>query len=106
MINVNSGNGTSLLSLVLRSVSARDDIFSPFEVRLGYWWAGIAHFDLVTGYSLDGKRIGVRVPVEVGIFFFCASSRPTLGPTKPPIQWVPWVQRQGHEADHSPPTSA
>jgi hypothetical protein len=39
------------------------------------------------------------------------SSRPALGPTQPPIQWVqgalsPGVKRQGHEADHSPPTSA
>jgi hypothetical protein len=36
---------------------------------------------------------------------------PTLGPTQPPIQWVPGalsprVTRQGREADHSPPTSA
>jgi hypothetical protein len=35
----------------------------------------------------------------------------TLGPTQPPIQWIPGalspgVKRQGHEADHSPPASA
>jgi hypothetical protein len=34
-----------------------------------------------------------------------------LGPTQPPIQWVPGahslgVKQPGHEADHSPPTSA
>jgi hypothetical protein len=39
------------------------------------------------------------------------SSRPALGPTQLPIQWVPgalslWVKRPGREADHSPPTSA
>jgi hypothetical protein len=39
------------------------------------------------------------------------SSRPALWPTQPPIQWVPeahssGVKRPGHEADHSPPTSA
>jgi len=34
-----------------------------------------------------------------------------LGPTQPPIQWVPGalfleVKRPGREADHSPPPSA
>jgi hypothetical protein len=38
-------------------------------------------------------------------------SRPALGPTQPPIQWVlhalpPGVKRQGRDADHSPPVSA
>jgi hypothetical protein len=44
-------------------------------------------------------------------FHFPTSSRPTLGPTQPPIQWVPGtlspgVKRQGREADRYPPTSA
>jgi hypothetical protein len=44
-------------------------------------------------------------------FLFSTSSRPVLGPTQPPIQWVPWaispgVKRPGREADHSPPTGA
>jgi len=38
-------------------------------------------------------------------------SRTALGPTQPPIQWVPGalylvVKRPGHEADHSSPSSA
>jgi hypothetical protein len=38
-------------------------------------------------------------------------SRPALGPTQPPIEWVLGavslgVKRQGREADHSPPSSA
>jgi hypothetical protein len=44
-------------------------------------------------------------------FLFSTSSRPALGPTQPPIQWVPQalspgVKRRGREADHSPPISA
>jgi hypothetical protein len=39
------------------------------------------------------------------------ASRPALGPTQPPIQWVsealfPRIKRPGHEIDHSPPSSA
>jgi hypothetical protein len=45
------------------------------------------------------------------IFLFSTASRPTLGPTHPPIQWVsgtlsPGVKRQRREADHSPASSA
>jgi hypothetical protein len=45
------------------------------------------------------------------IFLFSTVSRPTLGPTHPPIQWVLGalslgVKQQGLEAEHSPPSSA
>jgi hypothetical protein len=59
-----------------------------------------------TGYGPDG-----RVPDRVKIFIFSTSSRPVLGPTQPPIRWVPGasspprVKRPGHETDHSSPTS-
>jgi hypothetical protein len=41
---------------------------------------------------------------------FTTASRTALGPTLPPIQWVPGalspgVKRSGHEAEHSPPAS-
>jgi hypothetical protein len=46
-----------------------------------------------------------------GIFLFTTTSRTALGPTQPPLQWVPGalsvgVKRPGREADHSPPSSA
>jgi hypothetical protein len=45
------------------------------------------------------------------IFLYPTASGPPLGPTQPPIQWVPRalsprVKRQGHEADHSTPFNA
>jgi hypothetical protein len=41
------------------------------------------------------------------MFLFSTASRPALGPTQPPTQWVPealspGVKRLGLEADHSP----
>jgi hypothetical protein len=37
---------------------------------------------------------------------FSKAFRPALGPTQPPIQWIPGVKRQEHEDDHSPSSSA
>jgi hypothetical protein len=58
---------------------------------------------IATGYGLDDWEVGVRVPI--GSRIFSKSSRPALGSTQPPIQWVPGVKRPC-EADPSPSTSA
>jgi hypothetical protein len=44
-------------------------------------------------------------------YLFTNASRLALGPTQPPIQWVPGalslgIKRPGREADHSPPCNA
>jgi hypothetical protein len=63
----------------------------------------------ITGYiSVAGfdPRRGKR------IFPLSSMSRPALGPTQPPVQWVPGVlspgvkARPGIDADRSPPPSA
>jgi hypothetical protein len=66
---------------------------------------------IAMGYGLDDWSSRVRFPVGLGIFLFTTASRTALGPTQPPIQWVPGalslgVKRPGREADHSPPSSA
>jgi hypothetical protein len=47
----------------------------------------------------------------LGIFLFSTASGTALGPTQPPIQWIPGIlslgiKQSGREADHSPPSSA
>jgi hypothetical protein len=66
-------------------------------------------FGIATGYRLEDRGVGVRVPV--GSRIISTFSRPALDPTEPPIQWVPGalsteLKRLGREADHSPATSA
>jgi hypothetical protein len=60
---------------------------------------------IAIGYGLDGLGIESRCGQD-----FLHLSRPTLGPTQPPVQWVPGLSRAkewlGHDADTSPPSSA
>jgi hypothetical protein len=51
---------------------------------------------IATGYGLDNGGVAVRVPVELVIFY--TLSRPVLGPTQPPIQWVPGDISPGSKA--------
>jgi hypothetical protein len=58
---------------------------------------------LRTSLGSDSRR-------RLGIFLFTTASRTALGPTQPPIQWVPGalslgVKRPGCEADYSRPSS-
>jgi hypothetical protein len=61
-------------------------------------------------YGLDDQEVESRGG-GLGIFLFSPVSRPALGPTQPPIQWVtgaPFlgIKRPGREVDRSPPSSA
>jgi hypothetical protein len=58
-----------------------------------------------TRYGLDDSGIESRLGQD-----FPHPSRPVLGPTQPPIQWVPGlsrgVKRPGRGVDHPSPSSA
>jgi hypothetical protein len=58
-----------------------------------------------TGYGLEGPGIESRWRRD-----FSHLSRPALGSTKPPVQWVPGLsrgkERPGRDAYPSPPSSA
>jgi hypothetical protein len=67
----------------------------------------------VSDYGLDDRAIGVRSPAGAKDFFPLTSvSRPALGPTQPPVQWLQGGPFPGgkarpvRDADHSPPSSA
>jgi hypothetical protein len=68
---------------------------------------------LITQFSpvLTIGVLGFDFRWRLGIFLFTTVSRPALGPTQPPIQWVLralslWVKWPGREADHSSPSNA
>jgi hypothetical protein len=81
-------------SITLRRPRSRDNsVVQPWAAG---WTIGVLGF---------GSRRGLE------IFLFTRASRTALGPTQPPIQWVPGalslgVKWPGREADHSPPSSA
>jgi hypothetical protein len=63
---------------------------------------------IVSDYGLDDRAVGVRSPAGAKDFPLASVSRPALGPTQPPVQWVPGIlspgvkARPGRDADHSP----
>jgi hypothetical protein len=80
----------------------------PVTNRFSYGAAKDSVVGIPTGYGLDARRVGVRVPVGARIF----SSRPDrlwVHPTYPMGtggSFARGVKRQGRQADHSPRTSA
>jgi hypothetical protein len=63
-------------------------------------WSCCRSVGIVTRLPAGRRSFDLRQ--RQGIFLFAtAVSRPTLGPTQSPIQWVPWIKQLGEEANHS-----
>jgi hypothetical protein len=52
-------------------------------------WSRDSSVGIALGYGLDDRGSRVRFPAGAGNFSLRTASRTDLGPTQPPIQWVP-----------------
>lgn len=95
---------------MLKSLKYITFIFFALNVFLYYYlnrgWDNSV--GIVMSYGLGGQG---SIPDKGKIIPMSIVSRLTLGPIKPPIQWVPaalspWLKRPGGEAEHSPPSPA
>jgi hypothetical protein len=72
-------------------------------------WCSSVH--IVSDYTVEDQVTGFDSRQRQKIFPLVSVSRPALGPTQHPVQWVPGVLSPGRarpvrDADHSPPSSA
>jgi hypothetical protein len=58
-----------------------------------YFGSRVSSGSIVSDYGLDDRAIGVRSRQR--IFPLTSVSKPALGPTQPPVQWVPGVLSRG-----------
>jgi hypothetical protein len=80
-------------------------ILTPSQFHITQLVGWDSSVGIATGYELDGLEIE-----SLWRWNFSHLSRPALGPTQPPVQWVPdlsrWLERPGRGADPSPISSA
>jgi hypothetical protein len=91
--------------------------YGPWEIRI-FWFSATCIYVLLHYFEYDfdssvsivtrlwAGQLGFDSWQRQGFFVFTTASRLVLGPIQPPTQWVPGVKWSGHEADHSPPSSA
>jgi hypothetical protein len=95
----------SFLSVTACCVHFHDAIWLKFEAEIGitisasfymvfktvYYFIRepVNSVSIVSGYGLDDRTIEVRSLEEAKDFSFSLCVQPALGPTQPPVHWVP-----------------
>jgi hypothetical protein len=69
------------------TVIHRRVLLSQQKILCRCLWSRGSSGSIVSGYGLNNRVIEVRSPTGAD-FFLAPASRPALGPTQPPIQWV------------------
>jgi hypothetical protein len=86
-------------------IAGKDKYVTDLHNNSSSVWVGISH-------SVQRQATGWRFDLLKGseIFLYFTGSRPALGPTQPPMQWIRGASSSGvkwpvRAADHSPPSS-
>ena len=92
---------TVIGSMLFRLINRLTEYLTHYETEGGPG----SSVGIATGYGLESPRIESRWGRD-----FPHLSRPALGPTQPPVQWVPRLpggkKRPGRDANPSPSSSA
>jgi hypothetical protein len=79
---------------------------SPLSQYVFMEWCLIKHENVFMAWFLLKHRDVFTFTSPWEFKDSATASRPALGHTQPPVQWVPGVKWPGRESDHSPPSTS